>query len=87
MREKLIELINAGTITCHERDCSSCEYDDIDCQEQLIAELLIENGVEIPVRCGECVHLNKHGVCEFHYDLVRFHDDYCSDGELKECEE
>ena len=72
MREKLIELITdiVGFIS----------WDNI----TDLADYLIENGVVIPVRCSECKHLNKHGVCEFHYDLVRFRNDYCSDGEPKE---
>ncbi len=50
MREKLIKLIASGSIKCFEGECRNCEYDDSNpnCQNQLIADFLIKNGVVIP---------------------------------------
>lgn len=77
MREKLIELLEIVTR----------EY------AEEIADYLIENGIVIPVRCGECAYLNEYGICKFHYDRIRFREqfvgknDYCSRGIPKEDEE
>ena len=63
MREKLIELLTTGKRRCWDRECTECEYDDIDpiCQSKLIADFLIKNGVVIPVRCSECKYLEISG--------------------------
>lgn len=49
MREKLIKLIASGSIKCFEGECRNCEYDgsNPNCQNQLIADFLIKNGVVI----------------------------------------
>ncbi len=54
-----------------------------------IADFLIENGVTIPIRCGECQYNSDHGTCRFHSSP--FHrtspDGYCECGKRKESEE
>ena len=54
-----------------------------------LADYLVENGIVIPVRCGECVYLNEYGICELKCP-IRFREqfvgknDYCSHGKLEE---
>jgi hypothetical protein len=91
MREKLIKLIASGRIKCFDTECYNCEYGDgnPNCLNQLIADHLIENGVVIPVRCGEC-RKRKTEECgmnlktAYYYHSWEDDEDYCSDGEPKE---
>lgn len=76
MREKLIDLIIEAKRTDPETD-SFTEY---------LADFLIENGVVIPVRCGECKFARepyKGGLyCQGKHEVDPDH--YCSYGEPKE---
>jgi hypothetical protein len=96
MREKLIKLIASGRIKCFDTECYNCEYGDgnPNCLNQLIADHLIENGVVIPVRCGECKHRDEDGdICYYHSSFgddkicYTYPDGYCSYGKPKESEE
>lgn len=88
MREKLIKLIASGSIKCFEGECRNCEYDDSNpnCQNQLIADYLIENGVVIPVRCWECKFAREPYIgglyCQGKHEVDPDH--YCRDGKPKE---
>ena len=75
MREKLIKLLIKPGVTWR----PSC-----------LADRRIENGVVIPVRCGECKHRDEDGdICYYHSSFgddkicYTFPDGYCSDGEPK----
>ena len=72
MREKLIELQK----TC----CKVCKECAVDCFE-CMAEHLLENGVTIPIRCGECIHRVKGTWVKC---TGRRPDEFCSDGERKD---
>ncbi len=64
-REKLIELVHEALEKCNTTLCSECEYIELNngccdlCFEHLAADYLISKGVTIPVRCGECIHLQR----------------------------
>ena len=94
MREKLIKLIASGSIKCFEGECRNCEYDDSNpnCQNQLIADYLIENGVVIPVRCEECAYSERYAESRNLYEckvdkMIMRKYDFCNYGEPKESEE
>lgn len=95
MREKLLELIKQADERCDAIGCINCEYreEGFSCVWYMLSDYLIKNGVVIPVCCDECAYLNEYGVCEFHYDHIRFREqfvgknDYCSRGIPKEDKE
>lgn len=66
MREKLIELIKQVDERCEATSCMKCEYrgKGLSCGRYMLADYLIENGVVIPVRCGECKFLETSGTWE-----------------------
>lgn len=91
MREKLIELLTTGMRRCWDGECTECEYDDIDpiCQSKLIANYLIDKGVTIPVRCGECACSERYAESRNLYEckvdkMIMRKNDYCSSGIPKE---
>ena len=87
IRENLIALLNdhicLNNDTCKE-ECNAC-----------VADHLIDNGVEIPVRCKDCTH-NRKTIDEKGYGIFcsvwgrGWHrvepDDFCSYGERKDNE-
>ena len=95
MREKLIELMKQADERCDAMDCMKCEYHEkgFSCVWYMLSDYLVENGAVIPVRCDECVYLNEYDICKFHYDSIRFREqfsdknDYCSRGIPKKDEE
>ena len=88
MRDRLIELINkdncGGPFDCEE----SCKYSHLgNCYAPRLADLLLENGVTIPVRCKDCEYFtrNNGGYCEGNVGLNMTNENqYCSYGKLKE---
>jgi hypothetical protein len=104
MREKLIALLGkyfdigdsyaynlTRVKTAFEVGTMSLEdFEEFD--EETIADLadyLIENGVIIPVKCGDCKYNGDHGSCSFHSSpFFRVSpNDYCNCGKIKESEE
>ena len=76
-KEKLVELLE--TIPYAQR-----LYPD------LYVDMLIENGITIPVRCKDCKHMEKVGLNNHRYCNVWRHingmgdDGYCNYGERKD---
>jgi hypothetical protein len=98
MREKLIELLR-----CEDRCPESLEHCGEDCpyfdiskayccdEDTATADMLIANGVTIPVRCKECKGWCSEEIAK-HYGVDRYctmtmmptnADDYCSCGERR----
>ena len=87
MREKLIDLLEeAGDKSLHQH---------IPLTSSMIADHLIANGVEIPVRCKDCKYWERwattcgvadKGYCNCHEVDAMEQDDFCSYGERREGE-
>ena len=78
-REKLIELVS-NILAKYDRGCLPFVMEEI-------ADLLIANGVTIPVRCKECEY-NLHGGCSVEWDIRQdsenWFEQFCSEGKRKE---
>ena len=89
-REKLIELVNEAHEYCNTINCiggEECGYDgQLYCFEHLLIDYLISKGIEIPVRCVECIYRNKKGQCtRLGHPMLEPQDNfYCKLGERKE---
>lgn len=96
MREKLIELTDKADTRCRNTVCELCEYHEegIMCTTYMIADCLIDSGVIIPIRCGECAfstEFKDNGLFEDPANILNcpFHGyvnktDYCNYAERKE---
>ena len=91
MREKLIELLHSG-VRCPGpvASCTDCPHQSLDtpCDEfGATADMLIENGVTIPVRCKDCKHMGETKFvlhwCHAWGNRVK-EDGFCSYGERKD---
>jgi hypothetical protein len=91
MREELLNLVRNG-VRCPEsaKTCSDCQYHStrhpMHCDEEAaLVDMLIANGVVIPVRCKDCRY-SEVIVCGRYCDRNEFYpndDDFCSDGERR----
>lgn len=75
-REKLIELIKGITTNCHEIECEKCRYDNMplwNCQDYLLADYLIANGVVIREK-GEWEEID-----DMYFDDVIYRCDVCKE--------
>lgn len=99
MRERLYELLHCNVCECEDcNECAHCDDEDgcISYMEYRMADILIANGVIIPVRCFECKHSKEykckvdpmlnHRLCYRDDVTVRFVEDdfFCAYGERKD---
>lgn len=89
-RDRLVELI----CTALGKELEKNKIFDFPVVEEAIVDYLIEDGVIVPVRCGECAYFGKnkeyrdssllYSFCyKFHHNITK-NDDYCSYGKRKE---
>lgn len=77
-REKLIDLLNAKI---YPREGAE--------PAEVVADFLLDNGVRLPVTCGECKHADEKAyfcnVARGHsnWGLCTYPDGYCDDGERR----
>lgn len=92
-RDKLIQILKNQNCPSPMLCSPECKYiDSADCYAERLADMLIENGVEVVIRCKDCKWYSKnkndgffggrcgltfHGVLDF---------DFCSQGKRREDE-